>query len=121
MVDVNPDAPQLQAQLQAQLRGNRERAAIARGGSGTRPRPNDVIEERIRERQDQPERQTSPAPSREDGRVADLSSSRELEAARARVTAATGGLTREAPVGRTSERENSLRNQPLGQIIDIRV
>lgn len=122
MVDVNPNASTLQAQLQAQLRGSRDAANLARGSNGLRPRPQDVTEEQVRDRQGQPSQQDRRLPAKIDSRVEDLSSARDLEAARARVRAVAGGSSnREAPIGRTSTRQNELRNQPLGQIIDIRV
>jgi len=120
MVDINSNTLGLQAQVQAQLRGGRDAAALARGSSGVRPRPNDVVDERIRNRQNQQEPNRR-IPVKTDDRVTDLSSSRDLEVARARIDAATGKTNREAPTGRTSERQNALRNQPLGQIVDIRV
>lgn len=120
MVDINANAS-LQTQLQAQLRGNRDASALARGAGGVRPNPNAQADEKVRERQDQQGGQERRVPVKVDDRVANLSSSRELQVARARVDAATGNTNREAPTGRTSERQNALRNQPLGQIIDIRV
>ena len=122
MVDINANASTLQAQLQAQLRGNRDASTAARGGGGVPLRSGDVADQRVREQQDQQGGQERRAPVKVDDRVGGLSSSRELQVARARINDVTGGSTnREAPAGRTSERQNQLRNQPLGQIIDIRV
>ncbi len=121
MVDINANTSALQAQLQAQNRGNRDASALARGTNGARPNPAVVVDDKVRERQDQQSQQNRQVPVKVDDRVANLSSSKELQVARARVNAATGNTNREAPTGRTSERQNTLRNQPLGQIIDIRV
>ncbi len=121
MVDINANASQLQAQLQAQTRGNRDATALARGAGGVKPNAAALADEKIRDRQDQQAGQNRQLPVKIDDRVANLSSSEELKVARARVDAATGNTNREAPAGRTSERQNALRNQPLGQIIDIRV
>lgn len=52
------------------------------------------------------------------GRGLELSSNQEIEAAGARVNSA---LSREAPIGRTSEQQAQNRHIPLGQIVDIRV
>lgn len=119
MVDVNSSASSLQAQIQAQLRGNRDAGNLARGSNSARPRPEDV-NERIQDRQEQGRKGGLPA--KIDNRVQNLSSAQDIEVAKARVNAVAGGNSnREAPIGRTSERQNAVRNQPLGQIVDIRV
>jgi len=50
-----------------------------------------------------------------------LSSDSEIQAAQDKVQELTGLPKREAPLGRTSEKQEVERRQPLGQIIDIRV
>lgn len=120
MVNINNNASALQAQLQAQLQANKSSPRVAaRAPEQTAPRPQDVIDDRIKARRDdqgagrgaqQPQRRTS-----------DVSSAEELEEASNRVSQFTGEGSREAPVGRTSQRQSELRAQPLGQIIDIRV
>jgi uncharacterized membrane protein len=117
MVDVNPNASTVQAQLQAQLQAGKNNARPS--DSNQAQRPKDVIEERIQARRD--ESGTSrQLPVKRSTRNVDLSSPQELDAAKARVSDVAGN-NREAPVGRTSARQNELRSQPLGQIIDIRV
>ncbi|NVJ98389.1 MAG: hypothetical protein HWE25_09565 [Alphaproteobacteria bacterium] len=117
MVDINPNASGLQAQLQAQLQGGRN-ARASKNGLDLTPRPQDIIEERIKARQSESDRQ---APTQESGRSNDLSSSRELEAAQSRVSELSNNNRREAPIGRLSTQETARRDVPLGQIIDIRV
>ena len=118
MVDVNPNASSLQAQLQAQLQANK--AGIrARGGANLTPRPQEMIEERLKARSDDRDASRQLPVKRSDTNN-QLSSPQELDQAKARVSQVAGN-NREAPNGRTSIRENELRNQPLGQIIDIRV
>lgn len=122
MVDVNPNASALQAQLQAQLQagksGVRARPAPT-DSTQVQPKPKDVIEDRIKARQDE-DGTNRQLPVKRTTRGADLSSQQELEAAGERVNKVAGNL-REAPIGRTSTIQNELRNQPLGQIVDIRV
>lgn len=122
MVDVNPNASALRAQLQAQLQA---------GKSGVRARPvpsnvdqsqqtpKDVIDDRIKARQDDSGTNRQ-LPVKRSSRNDDLSSQQELDAAQERVNEVAGN-SREAPIGRTSTLQNELRNQPLGQIVDIRV
>ena len=123
MVDVNPNASALQAQLQAQLQGGksavRTRPAPADTAQTQQPTPKDVVEDRIKARQDEggDNRQL---PVKRSTRSIDFSSRQELDAAEERVNKVAGNL-REAPIGRTSTLQNELRNQPLGQIVDIRV
>jgi len=119
MVDVNPNASTIQAQLQAQLQAERSGARARVGGNEARETPQDVIQDRIRARQDDggANRQL---PVKRTQRGDDLSSQAELDAAQSRVNQVAGNL-REAPAGRTSINQNQARNQPLGQIIDIRV
>lgn len=116
MVDINPNASGLQAQLQAQLQGGRGSRA-AQNSVDLTPRPGDIIDERIKQRQSESDRQ---APVQKSNRSSDLSDSRELRAAEERVTELSANR-REAPVGRLSTQDADRRNQPLGQIIDIRV
>lgn len=120
MVDFNPKATALQAQLQAQLQNNRSTNSASGTVTGARLRPQDGVDERIRNRQLQDE-QNRRLPVKTDNRVENLSSANELAVARERIDAVAGRNQREAPSGRTSQRQSSLRNQPLGQIIDIRV
>lgn len=117
MVDINSNASGLRSQLQAQLQSGRGTGA-SRNGLDLTPRPQDVIEERIKARQSESDRQ---APAQKSGRSNELSSSRELEAAQSRVSELESNNRREAPVGRLSAQETSRRDVPLGQIIDIRV
>ncbi|WP_286829108.1 MULTISPECIES: hypothetical protein [Kordiimonas] len=119
MVDINPNASGLQSQLQAQLQNGRGARAAANKLDLT-PRPTDVIEERIKARQSEGNRQAPAQQSEKSNRNADLSSSQELEAAQSRV-GELGAGQREAPIGRLSTQANSQRDVPLGQIIDIRV
>jgi len=119
MVDINPNASPLQAQLQAQLQARRAGARPSGNGLDLTPRPQDVIEERIKARSDE-RQQERQLPVKQSNRSNSLSSPRELDKAQARVRQEAAN-TREAPTGRTSTRQNELRNQPLGQIIDIRV
>lgn len=119
MVDINPNASGLQAQLQAQLQNGRG-ARSAQNKLDLTPRPTDVIEERIRARQSEGNRQALTQQSERSGNTSNLSSSRELAAAQNRVSEFGSGQ-REAPVGRLSARDTVARDVPLGQIIDIRV
>ncbi|MFC4346436.1 hypothetical protein ACFO5Q_01080 [Kordiimonas lipolytica] len=119
MVDINPNASGLQSQLQAQLQSGRgQRAAVNK--LDLTPRPTDVIEERIRARQSEGNRQAPAQQSEKSNRSGNLSSAQELEAAQSRVSDIGTGQ-REAPIGRLSEQLSSQRDVPLGQIIDIRV
>lgn len=119
MVDINTNASGLQSQLQAQLQNGRgTRAATNR--LDLTPRPTDVIEERIKARQSEGNRQAPTQQSEKSGRGANLSSTQELEAAQSRVSD-IGTSQREAPIGRLSTQGASQRDVPLGQIIDIRV
>jgi len=122
MVDINPDASGLRAQLQAQLQTNKASTTIAaKAPTQITPRPQDVVEERQKARgDDQNNGRRIPLPTK--GRGDDLSSPKELADAEDRVNQFTGNTSlREAPTGRTSAPQNELRNQPLGQIVDIRV
>ncbi len=119
MVDINPNAAGLQSQLQAQLQNGRGTRAAANKVDLT-PRPTDVIEERIRARQSEGNRQAPVQQSEKSNRNADLSSAQELQAAQSRV-GDLGTGQREAPIGRLSAQASSQRDVPLGQIIDIRV
>jgi hypothetical protein len=118
MVDVNPNSS-LQSQLQAQLQAKKLPIRPQEGDVGARLRPNDVVDERIKVRGDE-RRGNRQLPVKQSGRLSELSSARDLDRAKERVTQAAAN-NREAPAGRRSVRENELRNQPLGQIIDIRV
>lgn len=120
MVDINPNATGLQSQLQAQLQNGRGARAAANKLDLT-PRPTDVIEERIRARQSEGNRQAPAQQSEKSNRNANLSSAQELEAAQSRVGDLSTSGQREAPVGRLSAQAGSQRDVPLGQIIDIRV
>jgi len=119
MVDLNPNASSLQAQLQAQLQagktGVKPRTAVA----DIRPQPKDTADARAKVRGDD-NSGSRRLPVKQPGRLSELSSPRELDDAKARVTRVAGN-NREAPIGRTSARQSELRNQPLGQIVDIRV
>jgi len=119
MVDINPNVSTLRAQLQAQLQATRTGVRAGQNGSETKPTPSDVIDERIKARGDE-RRDNRQLPVKKGDRSNQLSSASELDQAKARVSLVAGN-NREAPTGRTSVRENELRNQPLGQIIDIRV
>lgn len=115
MVDINTNASGLQSRLQAQLQGSRG-SRPSTSGLDITPRPQDIIEDRIKARQSESDRQ---APAQKSGRTNDLSSSRELEAAQGRVNEL--GNRREAPIGRLSAQATAQRDVPLGQIIDIKV
>lgn len=117
MVDVNPNASALQLQLQAQLQA--KQSDLRARGNSAEIKPRDVIDERIKAKSDD-RGGNRQLPVRQSDRSLQLSSSKELEAAKARVSQVAGS-NRESPTGRTSLRENEARNQPLGQIIDIRV
>jgi len=119
MVDINTNASTLRAQLQAQLQADRSGIRARTGSTETRPRSVDVLDERIKARGDE-NRNNRQLPVKQGDRSNQLSSAQELDQAKARVVKVAGN-NREAPAGRTSVRENELRNQPLGQIIDIRV
>jgi len=125
MVDINPNVSTLRAQVQAQLQANKtgiragQNSAEARPVPSDVPRSSDVIEERIKARGDE-RRESRQLPVKQSDRSNELSSTSELDKAKARVSLVAGS-NREAPAGRTSVRENELRSQPLGQIIDIRV
>jgi len=119
MVDINPNASPLQAQLQAQLQASRAGVRPSGKDLGATPRPQDVIEERIKTRSDE-RQQDRQLPVKQSNRSNNLSSPQELDKAQARVRQEAAN-NREAPTGRTSTRQNELRSQPLGQIIDIRV
>jgi hypothetical protein len=116
MVDVNPSASGLQAQLQAQLQSGRN-ARAAKNGLDLTPNPQTIINERIEARQSESDRQ---APAQRSARSNDLSSSRDLEEAQTRVSEFDPNR-REAPVGRLSLQSGAQRDVPLGQVIDIRV
>jgi len=118
MVDVNPNASSLQARLQAQLQSTKTAGPRDKGVDLT-PRPSDIIDERIKARGEEGGNNRR-LPVKLSDRSNQLSSAKELAQAKARVNQVAAN-SREAPVGRTSTRENELRNQPLGQIIDIRV
>ena len=120
MVDFNPKATALPAQLQAQVRGNRGTQAAGQSPVNARPRPQDIVDDRVKNRLAQ-ETQNRQQLVKRDSRVDNLSSAQELEVARTRIDAVAGNSNREAPVGRISARQTALRNQPLGQIVDIRV
>lgn len=122
MVDINPDASGLRAQLQAQLQANKAGINVAAKPSAPiTPRPQDTIDERQKARGDEQNNgRRIPLPNK--GRGNDLSSPKELADAEDRVNQFTGNTgLREAPTGRTSVRQNELRTQPLGQVVDIRV
>lgn len=114
MVDVNPNASSLQAQLQAQLQGSSNRAP--KSGVNLTPTPQDIISERVDARQSEANRQ---APLQRSERSNDLSTSEDLTDAQNRVTEFDANR-REAPVGRLSA-QSGQRDVPLGQVIDIRV
>jgi hypothetical protein len=116
MVDVNPNASTIQAQLQAQLQAERSGARARVGGNEPQQ---ESIQDRIRARQDDSGANRQ-LPVKRTQRGDDLSSQAELDAAQSRVNQVAGNL-REAPAGRTSINQNQARNQPLGQIVDIRV
>ncbi|MBL4836299.1 MAG: hypothetical protein JKY34_01870 [Kordiimonadaceae bacterium] len=121
MVDFNPKATALPAQLQAQVQGNRGTQAAGQSSVNARPRPQDIVDDRVNNRLAQ-ETQNRRQLVKRDSRVDNLSSAQELEVARTRIEAVAGNSNnREAPVGRISARQTALRNQPLGQIVDIRV
>ena len=119
MVDINPNVSTLRAQLQAQAQANKTGVRARQNTAEAKPAPSDVIDERIKARGDE-RRENRQLPVKQSDRGNQLSSASELDQAKARVSLVAGG-NREAPTGRTSVRENELRNQPLGQIIDIRV
>jgi len=119
MVDINPNASALRAQIQAQLQAGRAGVRVRQNNAEIKQTPSDVIEERIKARGDE-RGENRQLPVKQSERSSQLSSASELDQAKARVSLVAGG-NREAPTGRTSVRENELRNQPLGQIIDIRV
>jgi hypothetical protein len=119
MVDINPNVSTIRAQLQAQLQASKTNIRARTGGADASPNPADLIEERLKVRGDE-RRDNRQLPVKLSDRSNQLSSARELDQAKARA-AKVAGNNREAPAGRTSIRENELRNQPLGQIIDIRV
>lgn len=120
MVDINSANSALQGQLQAQLQANRVNARpntsnLNQGGAQQEVarEPNARVNDNIPAARRLPVRQSE--------RTGQLSSPQELEAAQRRVAEETGVPLREAPVGRLSVQEEQVRNQPLGQIIDIRV
>ncbi|PCI64216.1 MAG: hypothetical protein COB37_02280 [Kordiimonadales bacterium] len=119
MVDINSDASSLQSRLQAQLQAEKSVAKTQSRAGDTRPGPRDAIDDRIRARR-QEVSDTRRSENRENVRNADLSSAAEIDSAKESILRVAGN-TREAPIGRTSLRLNELRDQPLGQIIDIRV
>lgn len=119
MVDVNPNASALQAQLQAQLQASKSGIRVGGNRTDLTPRPSDVIEERIKARGDE-RNDNRQLPVKQSNRSNDLSTPQELESAEKRINQVAAN-NREAPTGRTSARQNELRNQPLGQIVDIRV
>ena len=119
MVDISPNSSALQAQLQAQLQAKKSAVPVRGNANNLTPKPKDVVDERIQARSDD-RRGNRNLPVKQSDRSGQLSSAKELDQAKARVNQVAGG-GREAPNGRTSIRENELRNQPLGQIIDIRV
>ncbi len=119
MVDVNPKASGLQAQIQAQLQASKTGVRARTSEADASPKPKDIIEARIKARGDE-RRDVRQLPAKVSNRNTDLSSAQDLARAKARVVQVAGN-NREAPTGRTSLRENELRNQPLGQIVDIRV
>ena len=119
MVDINTNASTLRAQLQAQQQANQTGNRARTNSVAPRPTPAEVAEARIQARGDE-RRENRQLPVKQGDRANELSSAQELDQAKARVSRVAGN-NREAPAGRTSIRENELRNQPLGQIIDIRV
>ncbi|MFC3051482.1 hypothetical protein [Kordiimonas pumila] len=120
MVDFNPNAPGLQSQIQAQLEANRSRNRVAAQNAGdVTARVQPSAEERTKARGDE-ESANKRLPALRSSRGSSLSTHQEIEAAGERVSELASNL-REAPAGRTSTRQNELRNQPLGQIIDILV
>ncbi|MBL4789155.1 MAG: hypothetical protein JKY60_08935 [Kordiimonadaceae bacterium] len=119
MVDINSNSSPLQARLQAQLQAEKNVTKTQAAPGKVRPAPRNVIEDQIRARQ-QEAASTKRAKTSENVRNANLSSLAEIDNAKERILQVAGN-TREAPIGRTSLRLNELRDQPLGQIIDIRV
>ncbi len=114
MVDVNPNASSLQAQLQAQLQGSGNRAS--KSGLNLTPTPQDIIKDRVDARQSEANRQ---APPQRSERSSNLSSYQDLADAQDKVSEFDANR-REAPVGRLSAQSDQ-RDVPLGQVIDIRV
>lgn len=119
MVDINTNASTLRAQLQAQSQANQTGIRARSNNAAEQPKPADVVEARIQARGDE-RRENRQLPVKQSDRGGQLSSASELDRAKARVSRIAGS-NRESPTGRISVRENELRNQPLGQIIDIRV
>jgi len=120
MVNINPNASSLQAQLQAQLQAGKTGVRPKSSGVETAPTPKKtIIDERIAARRDD-SGSSRRLPVKQANHTSDLSTSQELSSAKERVRQVASN-NREAPTGRTSTRQNDLRNQPLGQIIDIRV
>ncbi|MCK0069991.1 hypothetical protein [Kordiimonas laminariae] len=120
MVDINSTNAGLQGQLQAQLQSNRVNARPnpANVNQGT-PQQEIAREPNARVNENIPASRRLPV--RQSERAGQLSTPQELEAAQQRVAEETGVPLREAPVGRLSVQQEQERNQPLGQIIDIRV
>jgi len=119
MVDINPNASTLQSQLQVQLQASKTGIKPRSSGVEQTPTQKTVIDERINARRDD-SGASRRLPVKQTDRSNELSSPQELDSAKERVKAVASN-NREAPTGRISARQNSLRNQPLGQIVDIRV
>jgi len=119
MVDINPNASSLQTQLQAQLQASKTGVRPRGNDANLAPRSQDIAEERIKARSDE-RGENRQLPVKQSDRANQLSSAHELDQAKARIKQATAN-NREAPIGRTSTRQSELKNQPLGQIVDIRV
>jgi len=119
MVDINPNASTLQAQLQVQLQASKTGLKPRASGVEEAPTPKTIIDDRIAARRDDGGASRR-LPVKQTDRSSELSTAQELNSAKERVRQVASN-NREAPTGRISVQQNALRDQPLGQIVDIRV